>query len=335
MRRIALSLFLLLVATAAGYTVYWFHLAHRLEAGIGPWAQSQRARGYTLRWEGVAVEGYPVAFRLRFRRAAASSDNLLPLAIAAPTLLAEARPWDLQRWRVSAPEGVSAEAPSEGDGLTAGALDGWATLGRDGGTAIDLTLRDVAGTGLAAGIAVASAEAQLAIPDRPPASHRDAALGAALRLAKLALPAPVPPFGGTIEALSLAWTIKGGLPQGRLRDALAAWRQEGGTVELTEGSLRWGTLAINANGTLALDDGLQPIGALTAEIEDHNAIIDAAAANGNLRADDARLVKTFLGLLAKPDADGKKRLKLPLSLQNDRVYLGPVQIAALPRFTWE
>ena len=40
-------------------------------------------------------------------------------------------------------------------------------------------------------------------------------------------------------------------------------------------------------------------------------------------------------MMAKPGADGKKRLTLPVSLQNDRIYLGPAQIARLPRFTWE
>src|SRR5260221_522214 len=135
--------------------------------------------------------------------------------------------------------------------------------------------------------------------------------------------------------VTLAGAVKGAVPPGQLRQALATWRDDGGTIELEEGALRWGSLAASANGTLALDAALQPIGALTATIENHNAVIDAAVAGGTLRADDANLAKVLLGLMAKPGADGKKRLTLPVTLQNRRLYLGPAQIAVLPAITWE
>jgi acyl-CoA reductase-like NAD-dependent aldehyde dehydrogenase len=66
-----------------------------------------------------------------------------------------------------------------------------------------------------------------------------------------------------------------------------------------------------------------------------DADVDAAVAAGNLRAGDANLIKIALGLMAKTGADGHKQITVPVSLQNDRLYLGPAQIAALPRFTWD
>ena len=41
MRRFVLPLFLLLLLAGGGYTAYWFVLAHRIEAGLGPWAAAQ------------------------------------------------------------------------------------------------------------------------------------------------------------------------------------------------------------------------------------------------------------------------------------------------------
>jgi hypothetical protein len=334
MRRIVLSLFLLLAAAMAGYSAYWLILANNLKAGLGPWADAQRAHGYVVTWESVTVDGYPGVFRLRFGHAAASSSLHLPLQAAAPTLLGEARPWNLHRWWVSAPEGISVAAPSEGAGLSAGAVDGWVLTDAEGGTAIDLIAQRLAGSGLAAGFAVASAEAQVTLADHAPAGG-DALPSAAVRLKDLTLPAPLPPLGDTIEALTLQGAVKGALPPGRLRDALAVWHQKGGMVEITGGALRWGALAIDATGTLALDDELQPVGALSATIEGDSTIIDAVVALGKLRPGDAQLLKSVLALVATPVPDGRQRLALPLSLRGGRLYLGPARVAAVPRVTWE
>ncbi len=335
MRRLVLLLFLALAAGCAGYTGYWVYLAHRLQAEIGPWAEAERAHGTVLAWDSLAVEGFPFHIRLRFIQATASGEKPLPFSVTSPLVLAETRLWDIRRWRLSAPDGAQAVLPAETGGVAAAALDGLLTSDDAGGARLDLAARTLAGSGIAAGATVAAAQAQLVLPAHAPASHRDPAFAASLHLSHASLPVRVPSFGNDIETLNLTVTLKGALPPGRLRDALALWRQDGGTIELTDGTLHWGALEATAAGTLALDDQLQPIGALTATIENHNAIIDAAVASGNLRAGDANLVKIVLGMMAKPGADGRKQLTLPVSLQNDRLYLGPAQIAALPRFTWK
>jgi hypothetical protein len=298
MRRNVLAVFLALSVAVAGYSAYWFILADDLRDGVGSWAERQRAQGYTLRWESLVVEGYPGVFRLRFGQAKAIGNLRLPVEIVAPELSGEARPWNLQRWHVHASQGIDIEAPGDGGGLKAATLDGWVEIGGETGTAVDFAARRLTGTGSAAGFGAA-------------------------------------PFGATIETVSLGLTIKGDLPQGRLRDALALWQRRGGTVELAGASLRWGALAIDASGTLALDEGLQPVGALAATIESDDAVIDEVTALGKLRPGDVALIKSVARLMAKSGPDGKQRLTLPVTLKNDRVYLGPAQIAALPRFTWE
>ena len=334
MRRFILSLFLGLAAGCAAYTGYWIFLAHRLQAEIGPWAESQRAHGTALAWQSVAVEGFPAVLRLRFTEATASGAKPLPFAASAPLLLAETHLWDLRHWRVSAPAGAQATLPGAAGGLTGARVDGTVALADGDGTRIDIMAHTLTGSGVAAGLSIAEAETQLVVPPRAPASHREPSFGASLRLAEIGLPMAVPNFGKEIERLRLALTLNGALPPGKLRDTLAAWRQDGGTVELTDGALQWGALEASANGTLALDEQLQPMGALTATIENHTAIVDAAVAGGMIRARDAGLVKAMLGLMAKPGADGRQQITLPVS-QNDRVYLGPAQVAALPRFSWE
>jgi len=335
MRRLVLISSAVLALVWAGYSGYWFYTAKRLSAGVGPWAEARRADGYTLQWSKLAVEGYPLAFRLRFADATIAGVRPLPFAAALPILTGETAVWDLKHWHLEAPQGMHVEAPGAGEAITAQALDGDLGFGAPEGTGVDLTLHGITAGGVVSGLHIDDAAMHLTIPAAPPASHRDAAIAAAIRLAKITLPWQLPPFGSDIEAVRLAATVKGAMPSGSLRQALDAWRADGGTVEVEDGALRWGKLAVTTTGTLALDEALQPMGALTATIEDHAAIVDAAVASGDLPAGNANFVKAFLGLMAKPGADGKKRLTLPVSLQNDRIYLGPAQIARLPRFTWE
>jgi hypothetical protein len=335
MRRLTLPLAVVALAVVAAYSAYWIYVARQLRAGLEPWAAARRSEGYALHWDKTWVGGFPVAFRLHFENVAIGAPRPLLYDAGAPTLELSAAPWNLHRWRVTAAKGGHVAAPGAGVALYAHAIGGTVTLDAPTGTEIALTAHDVTGRGLAEGFRVADATAAATLPAKAPESHLDDALSLSLRLAQATLPRTVRPFGTTIDSLSLAATLKGALPAGALRPALAAWRDDGGTVELKSASLNWGALMVDASGTLALDGDLQPIGSLTATIAGQDAVIDAAVAAGGLRAQDAGIAKTILGLMAKTGPDGRKRLTLPVSVQNDRLYLGPAQIASLPRIAWQ
>jgi hypothetical protein len=333
MRRIVVATGAILAAAAA-YGGYWLATARTLRSGVERWAAARQAEGRDLHWATIAVDGFPASFRVHVAGIALSGQKPLPFAAENAVLVGEARPWDLRFWRLSAPEGVRLALPTAGETVLAPALDGTLALGRSGGAAMTLSAHDITATGIAA-IGLAAGELDLTLPDQPPASHRDTAFAATLRLSGLTLPRAVPALGDRVEALTVSGTVKGAVPRGKLGAALAAWRDDGGTIELDNGSIRWGGLTADASGALALDGALQPIGALTATIEDQDAVIDAAVAQGSLRAGDGNLAKIALGLLARPGPDGKPRLKVPLRLQDDRLYLGPARIATLPPIHWE
>lgn len=336
MRRIIVAAVALpLAAATAGYTGYWFYIAGRLPDAIAGWAEARRAEGYNLRWDGLAVGGFPASFRVTITGARLAGTRPLPFQARTAILTGEARPWNLRRWHVAAPEGSRIEGPNEGDAITAATIDTTVAIGTNNDAAVAVTAHEIAGRDAGGALRIADAEAQLALPGRPPADHRQEGARVTLQFFGIALPRAVPSLGATVDSVTLSGALKGAVPAGKLRDALSAWRDDGGTIELEQGTLRWSSLAASANGTLALDAGLQPIGALTATIENQNAVIDAAVAGGTMRAQDANLAKILLGLMAKPGADGKKQLTLPVTLQNRRLYLGPAQIAVLPAVTWE
>src|SRR6266849_1447666 len=224
MRRLIVAIvMLLLVAATASYAGYWFYIAGRLPEVIAAWAEGRRADGYSVRWDSLAVGGFPASFRVTLAGAAFAGARPLPFQTAAATVIGEARPWNLRRWRVNAPQGARVEAPSEGDTVAAAALDATVAIGADDAT-VALAAHQIVGGGAAAALRIATADAQLFLPSRGPADHRQDGARLTLRLMGIAVPRAVPSLGATVDAVTLSGALKGAVPAGQLRQALAAWR---------------------------------------------------------------------------------------------------------------
>jgi len=158
-----------------------------------------------------------------------------------------------------------------------------------------------------------------------------------LSIAALAAPA-LGELGGLAPAVSrLAVTadLTGPLGPGPLPTALQAWREGGGTVELRDVVLDWPPLRIDGTGTLALDERLQPIGAMTAKVRGFFETVDALTARGLVRSSDAGMARIVLGLLARtPEGGGPPELNLAVTVQDRKLYTGPVTLMDLPAVTW-
>ncbi|MFP6746225.1 MAG: DUF2125 domain-containing protein [Alphaproteobacteria bacterium] len=114
--------------------------------------------------------------------------------------------------------------------------------------------------------------------------------------------------------------------EGASPSPLARWRDGGGTLEIRTFHLLWGKVEITATGSLALDHRMRPIGALTARIKGHNALLDIAVASKTMSKNSAFAARAVLGLLA---AAGGGILSVPVRLQDGQLYLGPIAVAKL------
>jgi len=334
-----------LAIVAALYAGYWYSAAELVRRGLLDWSAARRSEGFTIGWDRTEVGGFPLALRVTLEKPIFGQSRIEPgYEARAPLLIGEAPPWALGQWHIVAAQGATLaiqpgpERPAID--LAAASLDGTVVPGQDGDATMnagaDLTLAadrlTVSGqTSLASARAVASTR----IAGRAVDSHLQTWLSASFALDGVALPVAVPPLGDTVERIATTLAIKGTIPPGARRQALAAWRDDGGTLELNSFALAWGKLAVDAEGTVALDAALQPVGALTATIRGYGEIVDALVAAGNLKAGDAAMVKVALGLLAKPAPSGGYQLDAPVTLQNGQVYLGPVRLASMPNFVWE
>ena len=150
----------------------------------------------------------------------------------------------------------------------------------------------------------------------------------------LALPAAPPGFAGTVDDLGFGVTLMGAFPSAPSRQAVTAWRDDGGTVELDNLHLHWGDMTINGSGTLALDNNLQPVGGFSGGVAGFDQLLNALVASGRVKAGDARVARLALAMLAKAGPDGRPEISTSLTIQNGEMYLGPAKLGPAPHIDW-
>ncbi len=259
-----------------------------------------------------------------------------PVEAQMKSLSAAARPWDFRVWRLDAPEGLSVSAGPPATALarlTARAASGSVVVPDEGGARIWLGLDD---PGIDAGTHVAARQAGLWVnlPTHPPKSHTEPLAGVAIDLRDLTVPAVPPPLHNPLDEVAFGVTLMGALPPLPPRRAAETWRDDGGTLELDHFALRWGTLAVNGSGTIALDNELQPTGAFSGGVAGYSDLMSALVAAGRMKANDARLAGMALAMLAKPGADGRPEISTSFTIQNGEMFLGPAKLGKAPRLPW-
>ncbi|MDE0800262.1 MAG: DUF2125 domain-containing protein [Rhodospirillaceae bacterium] len=144
------------------------------------------------------------------------------------------------------------------------------------------------------------------------------------------------PFEPTIRTIQLAADLLGPINPGRLQDALELWRGGGGTLEVRRVFLDWPPLTISADGTMALDDALQPTAALSTRMIGFNDTLNALKAKGIITRSQGASASLVLNLLAKiPPGGDKPELQVPLSVQGQKLSVGPFKIMDMPMIQWD
>jgi hypothetical protein len=334
MRRLAWGIGGLAVVLAAAYTGYWFYLSGVIRDQMTPWVEARRAQGVDIKWQAVHVGGYPLAIRLSFDKFDAAAAKPVPYEMSASRISFWSAPWDLRQWHFSAPDGAHVALLLSLAGFDAKTLAGTVSVPLQPGGTADIEADGLDGSGAAQGLGVDAVHVALQEPATPPKNDHDPALTVSFDIKGIRLRAAPAPFGTTIQDLSATATVDGTIAPAPLPQMLNAWTKAGGAINLQSVHLAWDKLDIDANGTLALDDDLQPLAALTATVTGQNEIIDAAVRSGAMPEGDAGLARTILNMIAQQGNDGRKQIQLPISAQNRRLYLGPVAIAKIPTIEW-
>jgi hypothetical protein len=340
-RRAAIALGGVVATAAVAYAVAWMVIADGFRDSIAAWTEARRADGYSIAYDRIDVGGFPTRIEATIGLPSFGTGGDVPAwTWRGGHAVVRMWPWT--------PDQVRVDLAGDHD-LTI----------RQGGRAVSyrgsadrlLAILDIAG-GRVRAVKVVGGEIALRgdVGDMSMATirldvwHRpdidEAGKPPSIRLhlttEDIRLPAIAAlPLGNHIGRVEAKLDLMGEPSRAPLSTAFAAWRDAGGTIEVRHLVTEYGPLALIADGTVALDRNLQPIGAFTAEIEGFFETIDALRDRGQMRPGDSALAKLVLGILAeRPPNGGAAVLKVPVTIQDRVLSAGPVDLVTLPILVW-
>lgn len=157
--------------------------------------------------------------------------------------------------------------------------------------------------------------------------------GVAIDIRSVVLPARWrPALGREMARVSVDGVVTGTIAPGTtLANMLGKWRDSGGAIEISAFALDWNELVLRAEGTFALDRDLQPEGAMTADISGIDGTTDLLIADGVIDARTAFAAKVANRALSFRGGSAK----LPLSVQDRKLYVGPVPLLRIKAVRWD
>ena len=309
---------LILLACVTIYAVAWLTLAEVARGKIDDWLQSQAGGPLKIRYGAMERTGFP--FRVGWSLADVTLEGILVMgsvAVSAPSLvlgLAFPTPtvlrFDLHEVRATMTGTVAMV-------LDAGQIDGTISDEGDGPAAVHFRLSRLVidGTGTIAEVA-----GLIQAGDRSSVRHV-----LALALKDVAVThrewfLPRGPGQAELRA-NLSGTVGDGS-----REAVVAWRDAGGVVDIETLALRWPEASVEFDAVLGLDEALHPVGTGTVEISGFRALVDRQVETGRIQSRHAPVTRMALALMAKPSDDGIPVVRVPLTIQDGVVSAGPFKL---------
>lgn len=329
----ALVLFGLLAAAAC--TGWWFWLAAQVRAELDGWTVRQQAAGRDVTYQSLSVSGFPLYVDVA-ADGIAIVDGPRGWSLNVPALELRIIPWamgEIVGRVLGAVEVAVRHGPAAGK-YDLDAKTNIVLLDRADGGRVRVRLTDVIAIRRETGEHLSAEQVSILVANgaRPVAGIVE------LDAHGVTLPArTASPFGSDVARLASRIEFTGAdLPAAPTSKALAIWSAAGGDVEVRRLLVQHGGLALNGEGTLALDDMLQPVGAFTVRISGYTQALDQLVAAGLVRPKDGALAKIVLGVLAQvPPGGGAKQIEAPLTVQDNTLSVGPISLLRLPQIRWD
>ena len=323
----------------AGYTGYWFIAAGEIGDRIDDWAEKQRSQGLEIETGGTQVSGFPFRFEITLREPRIH-DTRNGWRWAASSLRAEASAWDFSEVTVFPDRRNSVQVLLEGGewrDIDAEIDDGRLVVRLDDDRRfreimLDLQGLEIAGVWPQGAAQIGSLRANgVAIDDD---GSGEEILKTSIAVRDAVLPSDLAEgLGETLDFLDIDASVVGSIPSERgTNEAITAWRDAGGTLELTGLRARWGPLGIKTSGTIALDGAMRPIAALTADIIGYGDVIDALIMSNLIPLGEGFIAKVAFNMLAEKPEDGSPPVLrgVPVTAQDGTLTVATIKVAELP-----
>lgn len=333
-RRRWMTLGIVIIIAALIYSGWWFWLASTVREQINVWIDNNRGGGRAIEMARLDVSGFPGALKINAENLQIE-DSAAGWRLNIPAIFATVRPWKIDRidGKFHGPLNlVVVKGPASKTYALEAVLNDW-TVDRDQDGRVRLALQEVMlkGDDDKDTLGISSLKAILirgAVP-----------VYGALKLTASGITLPTrarSPFGADVKMLDTRLELVGALPPNNLTaPELRQWTKDGGAVEVRSLRVIHGVLGLSGDGTMALDGRLQPIGAFSARVSGYDAALDQLTQAGLVKSSDGNIAKMILGALGKvPAGGGPKQIDVPISMQDQRLSVGPIPLMRIPAILW-
>jgi hypothetical protein len=318
------------------YGAVWLWAWSRLESQIDRAIAEHEEAGGEFSAAELTVGGFP------FSLGAVAEELVLvqPDGVTwrTPRLTARSRLWSLDRIDLTAEEGLEMAAPT-----TLGATPLAATSRRAGGEidhdfgrtapVMRLRLEDVL-IEPPVGEAARADRVALTVVGADPEAGPEGEMAIGVDAAMVSLPhAARIGLDQRIDEVGVTLALVGPPPPALQEPALALWQQAGGLIRVDRLHLLWGELGLSGEGTLRLDDSLQPVVRLETEVRGLSQALAGLTQSGTLSLGAAAAIGLGFGMLGGGGQDGGTPLTIEVA--DRRVTVGSAALPGrLPPIDW-
>jgi len=338
-RRTAVIVGVTAIVLLAGWTAAWFFVRGEIERQTLAWIAQQRAQGTTVEHGAIEVAGWPLWWRITIEQPLLAPRQGMQGEWRGTRVQAWLRPWaylDIPLrlegdQRITFPQGGIMMTVT----TTAAEPDARVRIGGDGRLReVELDSRDFVVDAPAPIGRYRGARAHVLLRlHPPPPAHTEPLLDATISLIDVDLPQPpVPGLATRVQRGDLDVSVRGNLGPFPLAQAIARWRDDGGTIEVNRLVLVSAPIDFDGNGTLALDAQNRVQLAFAGRLRGYAETIDALQRAGTLRPTEAIAARLTFTALQHQGADGRLEVRAQADTVDGQLFVNriPLPIRMIP-----
>ena len=321
-KRFPLAILMALLLFAAAWSGWWYYSASTARHLLQGWTEDQRAQGFDIAYERADLSGYPLNVTLTilgFQAAAPDS----AWHFSGEKMVVSFPAWRPDRYTLNSVGPVQASATAI-PGSTERPISAGELLGDYSLTdrTLRLLTRRVSGP-----MGVEIREFGFTGIDTPD--------GYLARLEAVDghfpnwIPQTLPQH---ISAAILGFRLDRSFPydgSGDPETRFAAWRDRGGAIDVTEIAAVWGDLNLRGDGTVTLDTAMRPLASFSLRARGLAETARRFEQAGMIDKQVRRAIDLGVNLLSLGGSMGGE-VKLPVTVQDGLLSLGPVAVAEIP-----
>jgi len=324
------------------YAAYWFVMAGKIRSAAESFAANSTE--ITANWQDLSMGGFPYRIEARFQQPKLAAPRTPEAwAWSADSMSVGFMPYNLKHLVLK----VDGEQLLQYRKLSEGSRQHLFKMRAEGSFASYVALDDAPMGRLAIDIKKATGQLDtrenysadrlqlhlrpVSLEDGPPQATRDYDL--ALQGENILLdPARASAALGPNIALFIAQTRAKNLPVtggASLVELLQTWRDTGGTLTVSDLTVKWGALDMNGRGILQLDDAGRLAGRLDTVFTNYDQLLKALVTAEVITQAQSRLASAGLSLFSQFQGSADGAVKLPLVMRNGTLFLGPLPVGEL------